>query len=81
MKIIDLYKYSWFSTLSYVKWSKADGIENDPRETEPRFLITAAAEDRLPGESGGSGDTKADTLGEKIFYPTARGGLSWQLAG
>ena len=76
MKIIDLYKYSWFSTLSYVKWSEADGIENDPRETEPRFLITAAAEDRLPGEAEGA----PDTLGEKIFNSVGDGGLGWQLA-
>ncbi len=77
MTITELYKYSWFSTLSYVKWSEAEDIADNAIDTEPEDLILAAnANKRLPGEAEGA----PDTLGEKIFNSVGDGGLSLQLA-
>lgn len=73
MKIADFYQYSWFADIAYVEWDDLNSVDSSA------WIQAAHAAERIPGKSGGAGDTTADTLGENIFYPTVRGGLGWQL--
>jgi|GEM_PF-3632686 len=63
MNIQSLFEYSALSNLAYVNWTNINDID---------VIIKDANEaKRVPGEREGD----LDTLGEKIFQPTAKGGL------
>ena len=67
MNIQSLFEYSALSNLAYVNWTNINSIDamvNDANKAE-----------RVPGKLDGD----LDTLGEKIFRPTAQGGLGWKI--
>ena len=78
MSIQELYKYSWFANLAYVRWSEADRVARPPINTAPGALIIAANDaKRVPGNT----DTpEVDGLGDRIFMAPTDGGLGWQVA-
>ena len=63
MNIQSLFEYSALSNLAYVNWTNI----NDLRE----IVDDANKAKRVPGKLEGD----LDTLGEKIFQPTTKGGL------
>jgi len=86
VNIKDIYKYSWFADLAYVKWSEAERIAPNPADTDPPDLIRAAnAAKRIPGKVDDDADNTIDTLGERIFRPASVGqpdglmGLGWKV--
>jgi len=77
MKIEDLYRYSWFSDLAYVEWSKAPRIPRNPAKADAADLTKAAnAAKRIPGDPDHPG---VDNLGDLIFMEPKDGGLGWQI--
>ena len=77
MKIEDLYRYSWFSDLAYVEWSKAPRIPRNPAKADAADLTKAAnAAKRIPGDPDHPG---VDNLGDLIFMEPKDGGLGWKL--
>lgn len=71
MNIQDFYKYSQFATLAYVNWRRRSGLA--PEEA----IADANSASRVPGNVD---TTIVDTLGEKIFQSTAKGGEGWTVA-
>lgn len=73
MKITRLHRYSWFSNLAYVKWDRQKSESTDAR------ISAANNELRIPGRVDGIDDSSSNTRGEKIFNPSAKGGLDWNI--
>src|SRR3989338_4345424 len=71
MNIQDFYKYSQFATLAYVNWRRRSGLA--PEEA----IADANSASRVPGNVD---TTIVDTLGEKIFQSTAKGGEGWTVS-
>ena len=63
MNIQSLFEYSALSNLAYVNWTNISDIG--------AIIKDANKAERVPGKLEGD----LDTLGEKIFQPTTKGGL------
>jgi hypothetical protein len=71
MTIQDYYRYSQLSALAYVNWRRRSGL------TPEEAIEDANTAQRIPGDVN---NPSINSLGDKIFSPTAVGGQGWQVA-
>ena len=76
MNIQGFYTYSWFANLAYVNWRTTSWGSN---ATLRDVIDDANNVNRVPGDTETT-PAIIDTLGEKIFFPTADGGEGWHVA-